>query len=151
MQHTARRRDGVPRLKALAATLTAVAALSGCGGADEPDDAPAVSDDQRGILDTVDALQSASRAGDARKICDEIFTETLARSIRKASKQSCQAEVRDTLTSPDAQLSVGQKIEVKGSRAKATVREQNGNTSTIELVKEGDRWRIERVIPVKPK
>jgi hypothetical protein len=137
---------GLPRVGALAAVATA---LASCGGSDGPKPAPGVSDDQRAILSTVDSLQTASRQGDAARICNELFTPSLAQSIRRASRHSCQAEVRDTLTSPDAQLSVSRKIAVKGDRASAVVREQNGNASTVAFAKADDRWRIERITPLK--
>jgi hypothetical protein len=135
-------------LIATAAAVAAAAALAGCGESKDAKPAPVASGEQRAVLGTIDALQSASRQGDADKICDEIFTETLAKSIRDASKRSCEKEVQRTLISPDAQISVGRQIDIKGSRATAMVREQNGNTSTVFLVKDGDRWRIERIKPV---
>ena len=135
--------------RALVAAVIAAAGLVGCGGSSEDtEQAPAVSSDERAILSTVDALQTASRRGDADAICDELFTETLAKSISDASKRSCAEEVRKTLTSPDAQISVARAIEVNGTRATATVREQDGKTSTLFLVKEEDRWRIDRIEPV---
>ena len=106
-------------------------------------------EDQREILSTIDDLQSASRRGDTDRICNELFTEGLANSIADASRHTCQAEVQETFVSPDAQISVGREIQVEGSRATAVVREQNGNASTLFLVKGGDRWRIERVKPLR--
>jgi hypothetical protein len=138
-------------LWAVAVAVGATAVLAGCGGSGDAKPAPTVSGDTRGILATVDALQTASRQDDAARICGEIFAESLARSIRHASKRSCEAEVRATLTAPDARYSVGRDIQVTGSRATATVREQNGNTSRLSFVKQGERWRIDRVTPVKPK
>jgi hypothetical protein len=123
--------------------------LTGCGGSDSPKPAPAASDDQRQILATIDALQSASIGNDAAKICREIFAPALAKSIRDTSNHSCEAEVRDSLTSPDAQFSVARKIDINGSRATTTIREQNGNMSTVGLVKTAGGWRIERVTPAK--
>lgn len=137
---------GLLRFGAVAAAATA---LASCGGSDNAKPAPAaVSDDQRAILSTVDTLQTASRQDDAARICNDLFTPSLAQSIRRASRHSCQAEVRDTLTSPDAQLSVSRKIAVKGDRATATVREQDGDTSTVAFAKVDDRWRIERITPL---
>jgi hypothetical protein len=143
-------RGALRNLSVVVAAIWPAAALGACGGTDD-EPAPNLSDDTRGILATVDALQTASRQGDARRICRELFTDALAKSIRDASKHTCEAEVRDTLTSPDARLSVGREVDVKGSRATATVREQNGKTSTVSFVKEGDGWHIERVTPVNPK
>jgi hypothetical protein len=137
------------RLQAVGTAAALAAVCSACGDSDSAKPAPAVSDDQRAILATVDALQRASRRDDARRICRELFTPALAKSIGKASKHSCEAEVHDTLTSPDAALSVGRKIDVNGSHATATIREQNGSTSAVGFVKDGSRWRIEAVTPVK--
>ena len=138
------------RSDAAAVALIVAAAVAGCGGSDDYEEEPAprkLSGDQRGILGTIDLLESASRSGDAEQICEVIFTETLARSIRRASGHSCVAEVSDTLTSPDAQFSVSRKIEVDGPRATATIRERNGDVSTVRLVNEGGTWRIDGVTP----
>jgi hypothetical protein len=139
----------VPMRTLLAVAFVAAAAVAGCGGSDEKEQGPVVSDDQRSILGTLDALQAASRRDDAGKICKELFTESLAKSIADASEHSCEREVRDTLTDPDARLTVGRAIKIEGSRATATVREQNGKTSKLTFVKDGERWRIERMEPVK--
>jgi hypothetical protein len=139
----------VRRVKALVVVLAAGAGLGSCGGSDDTEQAPDLSSDQRAILQTIDALQSASREGDAERICDQLLTRTLAHAIRASSGQSCEAEVRETLTAPDAQLSVARRIEINGARATATVREQSGNTSTLSLVKDGERWRINRIRPVE--
>jgi hypothetical protein len=138
-------------LAVLAAALTLAAAL-GCGSDDDqeaPADqrAPAVSGEQRAIFNAIDALQTASRQGDARKICNDIFTERLAHSIPDPSSRSCEKEVRETFASP--QLSIGRQVDIRGSRATVTVRDQDGRTSRLFLVKAGDRWRIDRIEPVK--
>jgi hypothetical protein len=135
--------------KAAGVAVALAVALAACGDSNSAKSTPAVNDDQRGILATVDALQTASRRNDAARICNELFTSALAKSIQSASKHSCEAEVRDTLTSPDAELSVSRKIDIKGSHATARIREQDGTTSAVSFVKDGGRWRIERVAPVK--
>ena len=141
--------EAVGTLKLFVAVVTAAALLVGCGETDDAQQAPPASGEQRAILSTIDALQSASRQGDADKICNELFTEALAKAIRGASRRSCEKEVRATLTSPDAQISVQRQIDINGSRATAMVREQDGAASTIFLAKDGDRWRIQRINPVK--
>jgi ketosteroid isomerase-like protein len=137
------------RCAALSPAVLAAMTLGACGGGDDKKPQTAVSGDERAILATVDALQTASRRDDAERICTDLFAPSLADSIRRASKHSCQAEVHDTLTSPDAQLSVARKIAIKGPTATAAVREQNGKTSTVTFVKQGDRWRIARITPAK--
>jgi hypothetical protein len=137
-------------LKSVPVALTVVvAALGGCGGSDDGDKGPVVPSEQRAILQTVADLQTAGRQGDAGRICDEIFTKTLANSIQRAANRSCAAEVRATLVSPNMRLSVGRDVHVNGSRATATVREQNGDTSRIFLRKQGRDWQIDRISRAK--
>jgi len=136
------------------AVATAVAGLAGCGGSDKkPPSAqtpsPAVSGDERGILATVDALQTASRKGDGRTICTDLFTPQLAKSVEAAAKRSCAKEVRQKVFAPDAEIAVSRDIKVTGDRGKATIREQNGHISTLSLVKRSGQWRIARVTPQK--
>jgi len=139
------------------AVLLAAAALTGCGGSMEGTNTRSedtntrpkstVGGDQRQILETIGALQSASRRGDGRKICKEVFTPQLARSIKKASGRRCPAEVRKRLFSRNESISVERVIEVDGSTATAVIREQNGNVSTLHMLKRAGRWRIDRVKP----
>jgi hypothetical protein len=134
------------------AAFAVAATLGGCGGSDKkeaPKKSPAVSSEQRSVVATIDQLQSATQAGDARKICSELFTQELARSIKAAAKRSCTTEVKAKLISTHERISVGRDIRVKGDRATAVIREQNRNTSTLFLVKRGGRWKIERLSPVQ--
>jgi hypothetical protein len=143
-------RRAAPRVLAALAALSAAAVLGACGGSDDDaDDSQALPSDQRGILSTFDQLQTASRRGDAKRICTDIFTESLATSIRRAAKRSCTAEVRATLVSPDARLAVRRDIRIRGSRAIAIVMEQTGKMSRVVLVKQGPTWRIQRITPAK--
>ena len=139
-----------PALAVLAMSIP----LAGCGGSDPETPAKqaaptTVSGDQRGILGTVEALQKASRSGDGKGICTDIFTAQLVRSIETSAKRSCVKEVSDTLVSPDAAISVGRDIEVAGARATATIREQNSNVSKLFLLKQDGEWRIDRVVAQK--
>lgn len=127
------------------AGLCVAACLPGCGGSDDKKTSGAVQADQRGILATVDVLQTASQAGDGRKICSTVFTKTLVHSIEKASKRSCAAEVKENLFKPGESISADRSITVKGNAGTAVIREQNGNVSTLHLVKQADAWRIDRV------
>ncbi len=127
--------------------LLVAAVLPGCGDSDDKQTTGAVQDDQRGILGTVDALQTATRAGDGARVCSSLFTEGLVRSIEKASKQACAAEVKENLFQPGESISVGRNITVKGDTGTAVIREQNANVSTLHLVKQDAAWRIDRVTP----
>ena len=89
------------------------------------------------------------RAYSRSKLANILFTKELARSIKAAANRSCATEVRERLISPHERISVGREIRVKGDHATAVIREQNGNTSTLFLVKQGGRWQIERLRPVQ--
>jgi hypothetical protein len=140
------------------AAVIAVAAFAGCGGSGEPSSSthtPAVltpshpvSQDERGILATVDALQTASRKGDGRTVCGDLFTARLVRSIEASTTRSCAKEVRMHLFAPDTTISVGKDIKVTADRGTAVISETSGNVSTLFLVKRDARWRIYRVTPL---
>ncbi len=140
----------MPAPKRGLAVLLAVAALQACGDSDDGTDTRpkrTVGGDQREILETIDALQGASRRGEGRTICAELFTPELARSIKRASRRSCSAEVGKRLFGPNTSISVRRAIEVEGNAATAVIREQNGNVSTLHMLKRDGRWRINRVRP----
>ena len=143
-------RVGTSALAAFAAGVALVA----CGGSDKSPaantKAPAtVAGNQRGIIGTVAALQTASRAGDSQGICADIFTVQLVHSIEAAAKRSCVKEIKHTLVSPNAEISISRDIQVAGPRATATIRERNGKLSKLFLLKQDGRWRIDRVVPSK--
>jgi hypothetical protein len=129
--------------------LSAAGLLAGCGSSSDEKAAPTVSGGERGILATVDQLQTASRAGDGKRICSDMFTHRLVASIETSAGRSCAKEVRARLFSPDEEIAVGRDIRVEGSKATATIREQNGNVSKLFMVKQTGRWRIDRVQPVQ--
>ena len=139
------------------AVVAAVVGLAGCGGSDNgsppkasaPKPAQAVSVGERGILATVDALQTASRKGDGRAVCADLFTPQLVKSVEASAKRSCAKEVRKRMFAPDAEISVARDIKITGARGTAVVREQNGNISKLSLVRQSAQWRIDGVIPQK--
>jgi hypothetical protein len=140
------------------AVAVAVIALAGCGSSDDGSPAtpkasaktaPAVTVSERGILATVDALQTASRKGDGRAVCLDLFTPQLVKSVEATAKRSCAKEVRKRMFAPDAEISVGRDIKVTGDRGTAVVREQNGNVSKLSLVRQSAEWRIDGVRPEK--
>jgi hypothetical protein len=140
------------------AAVIAAGSVAGCGGSGEPSSSvqkppvstPShpVSQDERGILATVDALQTASRKGDGRTVCGDLFTARLVRSIEASTTRSCAKEVRMHLFAPDTTISVGKDIKVTADRGTAVISETSGNVSTLFLVKRDARWRIYRVTPL---
>jgi hypothetical protein len=102
--------------------------------------------DRDAVEQVMSDLQTASREGDGERICNQIFTPKLSNSVTKSSASgSCATEVKDKLFSADTKIEV-QNIDVPdGANATATVKEANGNTSTVFLVKQSGRWRIRSV------
>jgi len=140
-------------LTGLAATaaVTAAAALAGCGGGpsgDQSGDAPSTADNSTAVRQVMSDLQTASRTGDGERICAQIFTPKLADSVTEsAAGGSCAKEVKSKLFSPEAEIAV-QHVDVpNAANATATIKEANGNTSTVFLVKQSGRWRIRSVQP----
>jgi hypothetical protein len=135
------------------ALVLAFTALLGCGASDneaQPSRSPeTVHGEQRRVLETIDALQTAGRRGDGLQICETLFTKSLVRSIETRAKRSCPAEVRKRLFTREQTISVGRAIRVSGTTASAVIREQNDNISTLHLLKQGGQWRINRVTPRK--
>jgi hypothetical protein len=119
--------------------------LAGCGGGDAKK--PPATDPERAAVTRVLAdLQAASRAGDGKRICNDIFTVKLANSItRSAQSGSCAKEVRNKLFSPQTRITVKSVAVTPPSDATAVVTEQNGNTSKVFLIKQAGQWRIRGV------
>ena len=106
---------------------------------------PAIPAQQRGVLGAIDQLQAASHRGDGARICREIFTPKLARSVAAAARKPCPKEVTGRLFPPRRTLAVGQNIRVSGNGAVAEVMDQKGQRATLSLVKDRGRWRIDRI------
>jgi hypothetical protein len=122
----------------------AMVPLAGCGlGGDDEGDS-----DRDAVEQVMSDLETASRDGDGQRICNQIFTPKLSNSVTKSSAAgSCATEVEDKLFSRETEIEV-QSIEVPDeANATATVKEANGNTSTVFLVKQSGRWRIRSVTP----
>lgn len=106
------------------------------------------SSDQDAVEQVMSDLESASREGDAARICEKIFTPKLAALIaRSADSGSCTAEVKANLFSPNAAIEVENVDVSDDSNATATVEESNGNVSQVHLVKQDGRWLIRSVTP----
>ena len=130
---------------AAVAAVVATAAIAGCGGDSASDQTQSDEDAVRQVLTD---LQKASRSGDGERICTQIFTPKLADSVTKsASSGSCAKEVKRKLFSPKTQIAVEDVTVPDTANATATVKEQNGNRSTVFLVKQSGRWRVRAVQP----
>jgi hypothetical protein len=104
--------------------------------------------DQEAVEQVMADLEVASREGDGTRICEEIFTPKLAALIGRSSERgSCTAEVEANLFSPNAEIDIAEVEVSDDSNATATVREANGNVSTVHMVKQDGDWLIRSVTP----
>jgi predicted small lipoprotein YifL len=141
------------RLTGLTALALLTTALAGCGGSGDSQKPTATTAanataDNTAVKQVMTDLQTASRAGDGKRICTQIFTPKLANSVTASAKSgSCAKEVRKKLFSRKAQIAVQNVDLPNAANATAVIKEANGNTSTIFLVKQSGRWRIRSVSP----
>ncbi|MCA1707125.1 MAG: hypothetical protein LC808_29210 [Actinobacteria bacterium] len=130
--------------------LTALVALAGCGGSTGggPGGGGGGGDQEDAVRSVLTNLQAASRQGNGNRICNQIFTPKLADSVTSSSKSgSCAKEVKAKVFSPEAKITVEDVTVSDAANAKATIKEQNGKTSSVFLVKQGDEWRVRSVKP----
>jgi predicted small lipoprotein YifL len=141
------------RLTGLTALALLTTALAGCGGSGDSQKPAATAAanataDNTAVKQVMTDLQTASRAGDGKRICTQIFTPKLANSVTASAKSgSCAKEVRKKLFSRKAQIAVQNVDLPNAANATAVIKEANGNTSTVSLVKQSGRWRIRSVGP----
>jgi hypothetical protein len=146
MSATSRRLTQLAALAALTAALAGCGGASGGGGAKPASAATTKATEDTAVKQVMADLQTASRAGDGRRICTQIFTPKLANAVTTAAKSgSCAKEVKKKLFSRKAEIAV-QNVDVPNTaNASAVIKEANGNTSTVFLVKQSGRWRIRSV------
>ena len=127
----------------LIAVVVAVALVARGSGSDDT-----AASDQDAVRQVMTDLQTAARAGDGERICNQIFTPKLSNAITKSSASgSCAAEVKANLFSPQTTIDIENVDVPDESNATVTVKEANGNTSSVFLVKQSGRWRIRSVTP----
>lgn len=141
------------RKNVIVLSVVMLTGTAGCGRSngqgDDETPAQPVQESQRAVLDTIDLLQTAARDGDARRICEDVFTTDLVTSIEVKTKGGCPREVRRRLFSKTTSISVEQGIVVKAKTATAVIREASGAVSMLYLLQQAGRWRIDRVVPQK--
>jgi hypothetical protein len=141
-----------PKGLAAVAAVAVAAAMAGCGGGSSSvqkttgGDTATKAADNTAVAQVLSDLQSASRAGQGHRICTQIFTPKLADSVTvSAASGSCAKEVKKKLFSPKAEIVVQNITVPNAANATATVKEANGNVSTVFLVKQSGRWRIRSI------
>src|SRR3954454_18215364 len=121
----------------LAAALTAVMALSACGGGD----------DETQAKDTVRQFFTALQKRDAAKLCDRLLSKEFLKQTTLGTgdpKQECRRQFKDLKTPGFKLVRVG-KVTVKGDDASvATVieRDDQAQPQVFRLKKEDGDWRL---------
>src|SRR2546423_12925701 len=107
---------------------TLALALAGCGSGDGGGgNAARFSGEAKNVARAIDDLQAASRAGDAGKICDQLFTRRLVGDIsRSTGGKTCPGRVRGKVISDKAQNGV-RSVSGRGARATPGGREPQGH------------------------
>ena len=125
------------------AVVACAGVLASCGG-DEGENEEKFDGDKAEVAKVVDELGEAARNKDAKKICEDLLTENLQVSIRRAAGTSCAQEVGENIFSEDTEFRA-EKVEVKGDTATAEVVDQRDQRSNLVFERDGDRWRIARI------
>jgi hypothetical protein len=125
------------RLPAVLALLLATSALAGCTAASQSTSAGDFEGAERDVAQVIDDLKGTR---DPDEICSRILTDTFAQSL-EADGHDCIDEVRATIRdTANTDMDV-RDVTISGSTARAEVR-QDDVTSTFELERDGESWRI---------
>lgn len=124
--------------RALLAVLAAVL-IAGCGAGPS---------DEEKVRQTLDDFGKATSAKDYQALCDHILAPTLIEKLKQVGLP-CEVALQQSLGDvKDPSITVG-KITVTDKVAKAEVRTsasgQQPSQDTIELVPDGDTWRISKL------
>jgi Putative lumazine-binding len=121
--------------RAILALLCVLAvAGAGCGRSEE-----------REVRRTLDAFAQATARKDYQRLCDDLFAERLVEEVRRTVP--CEVALRNSSLNDarNPKLTV-RSVAVDGNRATAVVAtsaaNQRPSEDTVELVKEGEQWRI---------
>ena len=133
-----------PAIGLIVAAAGAVA-LGGCSAqGSRSDSAPDFSGEQRRVADIVEDLETAGGKSDEGRICSELVSSELARTLAGRGS-SCATVVSDALKDTDAFGLTVRAVQISGTRATARVDVDTGDdtrTQSIGLVRERAGWRI---------
>jgi ketosteroid isomerase-like protein len=128
---------------ALTAAALSVPIAAGCG-----------KDDEQRVRDTLASFEKATAAHDYRALCNRILARDLVQRITRVFP-SCEAALRRSAFALASQPGINvEKVRVSGDRAFALVTStavgQAPANVTIELVKQGDSWRVASLAGAQP-
>ena len=126
------------RLPALAAAL---ALLAGCGSTDSTGE---FSGDEKDVAQVVEDLQQAANDDDARTVCRSLLS---SEAIQRIPGGDCTKAIDQAFEDADNFELTVDDVRVSGTRATAKVKagRDEDQVETVELVKQGDVWKITRL------
>jgi hypothetical protein len=127
--------------------LTAMVAFgaAGCGAQTADDSSDDFRGDERLVAQAVEDLQSAAQRGEGEQLCTQVLARVLVQRFEQAGDGTCADAVTDAVRDADTLETTVEDVTVTGQNATARVQADAGardETSTLELVREGDRWKI---------
>lgn len=134
-------------LAVLAAAVAATLVLAACG--DDDDDGGGGEEDAA-ITETIETSVTTTDPADCLRLQTQAFLEQSNFSTGEEAVQDCEEDVADTEDNPDS-VDV-ENIEVDGSSASADASFVgggfDGSTVSVDLVKEGEQWKLDRIADV---
>ena len=126
-------------------TLLLAAFAAGCTQTGSSgDSASDFKGEQRQVATTVEDLESAGSSRDQAKVCSDLLATELVDKL-SAGAGGCAAKVKAALKDTDTTDLTVEAVSIDGNTAKARVKTENGDkdkTTTLQLVKQGGRWKI---------
>ncbi len=121
--------------------LACAALLAACGGTQ--DSAGEFEGAQQDVARTIEDLEEAAQEEEPRRICQALLARAVVERI-EASGGDCADTVAKALDRADTFTLTVESVRVTGSTARARVETgvDEEQVETIELVREGDAWRI---------
>lgn len=131
-----------------------VAAVSACGGSNAPKqngiNASRFSGGKKAAAAVVDELQAASRSGDTKAICNEVFSPQLASRVAGQAGTTCEARVGKKLIGRRVTIIV-QTLAITGKdTAVAQVVQRGGQRSRLQLARRDGRWQVDNIVALAP-
>jgi Tfp pilus assembly protein PilP len=127
-------------MKRLLLALLLPLAVAGCG------EVPDASLDnfegqEREVAEKIEDLQKAGEGRKPEDICSDILSRTVVDQLEAASTD-CPAEMKKAIEDVEDYDLETRAVTVRGNQATAEVQQgEDGPTTTMEFVREGDQWR----------
>ena len=132
----------MPRLPL--ALLVAVLALAGCGST--TDSATDFEGAQGDVARAIEDLEEAGQEDEPRRICEALLAREVVENI-EAAGTDCVEAVQKALDQTDTFSLTVESVRVTGNTARARVETgvDEEQVETIELVREGDAWKVSKL------